>query len=128
MARGPLLFARVVRPIRSIWQRFAFMVLIGMAFTLMIADEVEIKFFIDSCWGTVGNEKVLGKTLNQEDLLKFQRIDGVQWKIQSTSLPNEVELILQGFENFFKYVALFAIILGIINFIINISVNFTKYF
>ena len=45
MARGPLLFARVVRPIRSIWQRFAFMVLIGMAFTLMIADEVEIKFF-----------------------------------------------------------------------------------
>jgi hypothetical protein len=27
------------------WQRFAFMVLIGMAFTLMIADEVEIKFF-----------------------------------------------------------------------------------
>ena len=45
MARGPFLFARVVRPIRSIWQRFAFMVLIGMAFTLMIADEVEIKFF-----------------------------------------------------------------------------------
>ena len=44
MARGPLLFARVVRPIRSIWQRFAFMALMGMAFTLMIGDEVEIKF------------------------------------------------------------------------------------
>ena len=43
MARGPLLFARVVRPIRSIWQRFALMALMGMAFSLMIADEVEIK-------------------------------------------------------------------------------------
>ena len=45
MARGPLLFARVVRPIRSIWQRFALMTLISIAFSLMIADEVEIKFF-----------------------------------------------------------------------------------
>ena len=45
MARGPLLYTRVVRPIRSIWQRFAFMALIGMAFSLMIADEVEIKIF-----------------------------------------------------------------------------------
>ena len=44
MARGPLLFARVVRPIRSIWQRFALMALMGMAFSFMIADEVEIKF------------------------------------------------------------------------------------
>ena len=45
MSRGPLLFARVVRPIRSIWQRFAFMTLISIAFSLMIADEVEVKFF-----------------------------------------------------------------------------------
>jgi hypothetical protein len=43
MARGPLLFARVVRPIRSLWQRFAFVTLIGMALSLMVADEVDIK-------------------------------------------------------------------------------------
>ena len=45
MARGPLLFARVVRPVRSLWQRFAFATLIGMALSLMIADEVDIKVF-----------------------------------------------------------------------------------
>ena len=45
MARGPLLFSRVVRPIRSLWQRFAFVTLIGMAFSLMVADEVDIKVF-----------------------------------------------------------------------------------
>ena len=45
MARGPLLFARVLRPVRSLWQRFAFATLIGMAFSLMIADEVDIKVF-----------------------------------------------------------------------------------
>ena len=45
MARGPLLFARVVRPVRSLWQRFAFAALIGMALSLMIADEVDIKVF-----------------------------------------------------------------------------------
>ena len=45
MARGPLLFARVVRPVRSLWQRFAFATLIGMALSLMIADEIDIKVF-----------------------------------------------------------------------------------
>ena len=45
MARGPLLFARVVRPVLSLWQRFAFATLIWMAFSLMIADEVDIKVF-----------------------------------------------------------------------------------
>ena len=43
MARGPLLFARVVRPIRSLWQRFAFVTLIGTSLSLMVADEVDIK-------------------------------------------------------------------------------------
>ena len=45
MARGPLLFSRVVRPVRSLWQRFAFVTLIGMAFSLMVADEIDIKVF-----------------------------------------------------------------------------------
>ena len=45
MARGPLLFARVVRPVRSLWQRFAFATLIGMALSLMVADQSDIKVF-----------------------------------------------------------------------------------
>ena len=45
MARGPLLFARVVRPVRSLWQRFAFVTLIGMAISLMVADQADIKVF-----------------------------------------------------------------------------------
>ena len=45
MARGPLLFARVVRPVRSLWQRFAFAMLIGMALSLMVADQSDIKVF-----------------------------------------------------------------------------------
>ena len=45
MARGPLLFARVVRPVRSLWQRFAFATLIGMTLSLMVADQSDIKVF-----------------------------------------------------------------------------------
>lgn len=45
MARGPLLFARVVRPVGLLWQRFAFVALIGMAVSLMVADQVDIKVF-----------------------------------------------------------------------------------
>ena len=45
MARGPLLFARVVRPVRSLWQRFAFATLIGMALSWMVADQADIKVF-----------------------------------------------------------------------------------
>ena len=45
MTRGPLLFARVVRPVRSLWQRFAFAMLIGMALSLMVADQSDIKVF-----------------------------------------------------------------------------------
>ena len=59
MARGPLLFARVVRPVRSLWQRFAFVTLIGMAISLMVADQAHIKVFKQIKTGAINSVGML---------------------------------------------------------------------